>query len=280
MNNTIYQRLRTYLMNDLEEYINGSEYDTTRRMLSKLAKGESLGRMEHEKQRAYHLFQCHDLTPRERAASHLLGLITSYRMIAWFREAAPPNGHQQLPALEEIEDNEWKRETRDSLIAYICYLPEREASALLSAWETESCRHVTYHANPKSISQLERECAAPLSSWTGTSEAKSEAFPVTTQDDKSTEEEFAQLFDPVPVESLEKMFPSNGKWKLWAEKAKTTGLICARVARAKFNPYLAGVWFIRKGIEGWDESRLNRTLANNLPERSRDHKHLLTGNID
>lgn len=109
---------------------------------------------------------------------------------------------------------------------------------------------------------------------------ENKTLPITTQDDKSTKEKFAHLFDPVPVESLEKMFPSNGKWKLWAEKAKATGLSCAKITRAKFNPYLAGVWFIRRGIEGWDEDRLNRTLANNLPERSRDYKHLLTGKYD
>lgn len=90
----------------------------------------------------------------------------------------------------------------------------------------------------------------------------------------------ASLFDPVPVEVLEKMFPANGKWRKWADKAKATGLDCARERRARFNPYRAGVWFIHKGAEGWDYARLNRTLANRLPERSRDQKHLLTGDID
>ena len=94
------------------------------------------------------------------------------------------------------------------------------------------------------------------------------------------EKVLVDLFDPVPVESLEKMFPANNKWKQWADKAKATGLICARKARAKFNPYQAGMWFIRKGMEGWDEARLYRTLANNLPARSRDSKHLLTEDID
>ena len=99
-------------------------------------------------------------------------------------------------------------------------------------------------------------------------------------DENAFEEKLAALFDPVPVEFLEKMFPSDGKWKQWADKAKATGLICARKARAKFNPYQAGVWFIRKGMEGWDEARLYRTLANNLPARSRASKHLLTGDVD
>ena len=90
----------------------------------------------------------------------------------------------------------------------------------------------------------------------------------------------AALFDPVPVEELEKMFPAGGKWKLWAEKAASNGLKNARTNRAKFNPYIAGKWFVSNGAEGWDTARRNRVLANNLPARSRDDAHLLTGGID
>lgn len=98
--------------------------------------------------------------------------------------------------------------------------------------------------------------------------------------DVDHDEKLAALFDPLPVEALEKMFPAGGKWKSWADKAKANGLIIARVKTAMFNPYKAGVWFIRKGAEGWDDARLNRTLLNNLPARSRDESHLLTGGID
>lgn len=98
-------------------------------------------------------------------------------------------------------------------------------------------------------------------------------------DKNNTEEELALMFDAVPVEALEKMFPAGGKWKQWTSKAKENGLINTRKGRAKFNPYLAGLWFTRRGAEGWDDSRLYRTLANNLPEHSRNQKHLLTGDI-
>lgn len=99
-------------------------------------------------------------------------------------------------------------------------------------------------------------------------------------DDVDHDKTLAALFDPVPVEALEKMFPSNGKWKSWAEKAKANGLIDARERTAKFNPYKAGLWFVQKGGPGWDNDRLYRTLANNLPARSRDSVHLLTVGID
>lgn len=90
----------------------------------------------------------------------------------------------------------------------------------------------------------------------------------------------AALFDPLPVEALAKMFEAAGKWKGWADKAKANGLIAARQGSALFNPYKAGVWFVLKGAEGWDLARLHRTLTNNLPARSLDKKHLLTGDIE
>lgn len=99
-------------------------------------------------------------------------------------------------------------------------------------------------------------------------------------DDADHTETLAALFEPVPVEALEKMFPASGKWKNWAEKAKSNGLIVARVGTAKFNPYKAGTWFVQKGWDGWDNARLYRTLASNLPARSRDDAHLLTGDIE
>lgn len=102
--------------------------------------------------------------------------------------------------------------------------------------------------------------------------------------DTATDEEdndLARLFDPVPVTALEKMFPSEGKWAGWAEHAsRHPELKAARQGRAMFNPYLAGIWFARKGHSGWDLARCRRTLANNLPDRSLDDKHRLTGELE
>lgn len=97
-------------------------------------------------------------------------------------------------------------------------------------------------------------------------------------DDLSPEggdEILSALFDSVPVEALEKMFPASDKWKSWAEKAKSNGLITAREKR-RFNPYKAAVWFVSRGMTGWDIARCYRVLANNLPARSLDKRHLLT----
>lgn len=117
---------------------------------------------------------------------------------------------------------------------------------------------------------------------------KGEAVTATTlNDDAAHDEKLAALFNSVPVEALAKTFPTDqneaeslAQWKKWAEKAKRLGLINARTSTGMFNLYKAGLWFVRKGAQGWDEAKLRRVLANNLPARSLDDKHLLTGDID
>lgn len=90
----------------------------------------------------------------------------------------------------------------------------------------------------------------------------------------------AELFDPVRVAALETMFPDGGKWAGFAERAKRNGLSAARAGRSLFNPYRAAVWWISQGPHGWKWDRCLRVLANNLPARSRDSRHLLTGEFD
>lgn len=93
--------------------------------------------------------------------------------------------------------------------------------------------------------------------------------------------ELAGLFDPVRVASLEALFPDGGKWARHAERAARNGLIAARVERGKFNPYRAARWWMEtQAPAGWKWERCARVLANNLPTRSRDCGHLLTGDFD
>jgi hypothetical protein len=96
-----------------------------------------------------------------------------------------------------------------------------------------------------------------------------------------SEEVLAALFDPVGCEVLNKMFQSKG-WDDYANRADRNGLaVAARVGRKKFNPLKAGLWWLQNGSHhGWDMARLYRTLANNLPPRSKDSKHLLTDDIE
>jgi len=105
------------------------------------------------------------------------------------------------------------------------------------------------------------------------------SFPTaTTPTEANHEKNLAVLFDLVTVAALEKTFPADGQWKNWAERASRSGLKdAAKEGRGKFNPYKAAVWFLSQGIVGWDLARCHRALVNNLPARSLDDKHLLTG---
>lgn len=95
------------------------------------------------------------------------------------------------------------------------------------------------------------------------------------------DEELAALFDPVHAQTLEALFPEGGKWKKYAERAARNGLMQAREERGKFNPYKAGRWWMdTQAPPGWKWERCARVLANNLPHRSRDSRHLLTGDYD
>jgi hypothetical protein len=93
-------------------------------------------------------------------------------------------------------------------------------------------------------------------------------------------EGLAALFDPVTIEALEKMFPSGNKWPVWADRAAENGLRKARVGRRLFDPYQAAIWFLSRGIANWDLARCHRTLANNLPARSKDKRYLLVDEED
>ncbi len=100
--------------------------------------------------------------------------------------------------------------------------------------------------------------------------------PVATPADYDAE--LAALFDPVKAAQLEAMFPSDGNWKGWAERANRNGLKdVAKDGRAAFNPYRAASWWLANGPKDWKWERCLRVLANNLPARSLDLKYLLTG---
>lgn len=117
-------------------------------------------------------------------------------------------------------------------------------------------------------------------------ETKAAPVPVTLNE-QSLDDEIASWFDSVSYKQLAAMFKEHSDtksneeiWKSYAAEARNNELKAARVERAKFNPYRAGKWWLdRKNPTGWDTARLHRTLANNLPTRSLEHKPRLTGDV-
>jgi hypothetical protein len=92
--------------------------------------------------------------------------------------------------------------------------------------------------------------------------------------DRSSDDDLASDFDPVPIAALEAMFPADGMWKGWAVHASENGLASARCGRNKFNPYFAGQWFLMKNRRGWTQAKFLRVMADNLPARSADQREL------
>lgn len=143
------------------------------------------------------------------------------------------------------------------------HLPQAEPDAM-----GEAVAHPSQGMEPPDV-----EIPAPA-----TRQLPDETVPQPGENDAETE--LAALFDPVKVATLEAMFPDE-KWGRYAEKAPRNGLNGARVGRGIFNPYLAARWWLhRQAPAGWKWERCVRVLANNLPVRSRDSTHLLTGDFD
>lgn len=102
------------------------------------------------------------------------------------------------------------------------------------------------------------------------------------QDALEVNAELAAYFDPVFAEDLETMFPDENKWKTtYCRRAKEMGLNYARVERKKYNPYLAGLWWLKnRSPYGWCMAKLYRRLAANLPPRTKGNEYIFTGNLD
>ncbi len=118
-------------------------------------------------------------------------------------------------------------------------------------------------------------------------EVKQALATVTKQ---SSEEGFAALFDEVHYRELATMFPTHNDpiksandWKNFSERKGRNGLKVAKVSDkgGMYNPYKAARWWIdERNPIGWDWPKCVRKLANSLPIRSKDEKHLLTGSFD
>jgi hypothetical protein len=73
---------------------------------------------------------------------------------------------------------------------------------------------------------------------------------------------------------------SNG-WNKSFSRASRNGLSDAREGDThpyQYNPAKVADWLVREGH--YSREHVDRKLANNLPERSKDKKHLITGELE
>ncbi len=109
-----------------------------------------------------------------------------------------------------------------------------------------------------------------------------EASQTGEQGEQSADDDsdLAAHFDPVKIAQLEAMFPAGGKWAKYAARDRSGLGKAARQGRGLYNPYHAARWWLTTGPENVTWEQCLRKLANNLDDRSRHLKGLLTGDFD
>ncbi len=125
-----YQNLRGYCWQDLSPYIDTKSSNDTLE-IKRFIVGNRAD-IQHEHAAAMGLFQTSDLTPRERAAAHLLAMVSNHRATAWYREPVTPDGKPPAEPLEPWQASELWAQTRLAVTEYAAFIPEREALALLA----------------------------------------------------------------------------------------------------------------------------------------------------
>ncbi len=129
MSNEAYQHIRSYCFDDLKAYI-GTPSALAALQLASSLHGPAAAIMR-DKQHGLDLYECHDLTPRERAAAHLLAVISNHRAATWWREPDTPDGSQPAAPLEPEQLHDAWRQTREAVERYAALLPEREAEVMI-----------------------------------------------------------------------------------------------------------------------------------------------------
>lgn len=91
------------------------------------------------------------------------------------------------------------------------------------------------------------------------------------------------LFDPMQQAAIATLFDkiTTDSWRKFFERASRNDLSNCRQgdgAPSQYNPAKVADWLVYKGH--YTREHTNRKLANNLPQRSKDYKYLLTGVYD
>lgn len=128
MNHQTYMELRTEALAALAPYM-GTERGYAVKEILQFIGGPTAG-LKHERDAAMRLYACEDLTPQERAAAHLLAVVSNHRAITWWREPDTPDGSPPLPPLKAVQVKKLREQTQDALAKFAARLPEREADVL------------------------------------------------------------------------------------------------------------------------------------------------------
>lgn len=93
-------------------------------------------------------------------------------------------------------------------------------------------------------------------------------------------EEICKLFDPMIQKAIKLQFNlvTESDWTKYFNRAARNGLKDIREKGGRYNPAKIGEWLVKNGL--YTQEQVDRKLANGLPARSKDKKHLITGDFD
>lgn len=97
---------------------------------------------------------------------------------------------------------------------------------------------------------------------------------------KQSEPELHTLFEPMKQIAITLLFDrvTKSEWKNYFSRASRNGLKNIRDHKGLYNPLKVADWLVQKGR--YTREHVDRKLANNLPERSKDKKYRLTGELE
>lgn len=93
-------------------------------------------------------------------------------------------------------------------------------------------------------------------------------------------EEICALFDPMNQKAIKLLFNrvTESDWTEYFNRAARNGLKDIREKGGRYNPAKIGEWLVKNGL--YTQEQVDRKLANNLPDRSKDKKCLITGDFN
>ena len=127
-----YSRIRAYCWQDIGPHIDTPDRETLLRFRIK-SEGGRRGDIRHEAIEAKWFIEATAyLKPRELAAAALLANVSNLYLET---TTDLPRIENSPPPLRKVESDELARMTRDALTHYGNFLPEREAAAMVAAYE-------------------------------------------------------------------------------------------------------------------------------------------------
>ena len=140
---------------------------------------------------------------------------------------------------------------------------------------------VIEYLNRKSVS-IPRGVTLPQELQLSPPEAAKEAEAINGINNEP-ESEICDLFNPMNRKAIMTLFYKISKddWVKYFGRAARNKLKEAREGKTKpyqYNPVKVSNWLVKKGL--CSQEHVNRKLAKNLPERSKDKKYLITEELD